>query len=113
MDKDFFGLGIQELYDQNGALWKGGLGCIFYTRKPYAGYPVNPLKGAKYNYEDEWPFVPSAVMVDLQQETATISESPSSAKPSSEWYYETYFNEPVADNTPDVYSPNYLVRSAR
>ena len=113
MDKEFFGSGIQELYDEQGALWKAGVGCLFYTQKPHVRYPVNPLKGAKYNYRDEWPFLPNAVMLDLKGKTATIGESPSSTKPSSEWYYETYFNEPVSDNTSEAYTPNYLIRSAR
>ena len=113
VDKQFFGIGLQELYDEKGALWKASLGCVWYTRKPHSLYPTNPLKGARYNYTEEWPFLPSAVMVDLQQKTATIAESPSSASPPGEWYYETYFNEPVSDNTSETYTPNYLIRSAR
>lgn len=113
VDQEFFGIGLQELYDPNGALWKASLGCIWYTRKPHPRYPANPLNGAKYNYVEEWPFLPSAVMIDLQDKTATIAESPSSTKPPAEWYYETYFNEPVPDNTQETYTPSYLIRSAR
>ena len=68
---------------------------------------------AEYNYTEEWPFLPSAVMVDVQEKTATIAESPSNPEPPSEWYHETYFNEPVPDNTPETYTPNYLIRNAR
>ena len=113
IDKEFFGIGLQELYDPKGALWKASVGCVWYTRKPHPQYPANPLKGAEYNYTEEWPFLPSAVMVDMQEKTATIAESPSSTEPSSEWYHETYFNEPVSDNTSKTYTPNYLIRNAR
>ena len=113
IDKEFFGIGLRELYDPKGALWKASVGCVWYTRKPHPQYPANPLKGAEYSYTEEWPFLPSAVMVDMQEKTATIAESPSSTEPPSEWYNETYFNEPVSDNTPETCTLNYLIRSAR
>lgn len=113
MDRDFFGPIVHEMYDQKGALWKAMVPCIFYTKKPYDGYPANPLKGAKYNYEDEQGFVPNWALVDIQQIGATIGEAPSSTKKSSEWQGEWYFNEEVSTNTPDTYSTNSLGQGGR
>ncbi len=111
MDQDFFAPLIQEMHDQNGELWKAMVGCISYTTKPYEGYPARPLAGGKYNYEDEWPFTSHWALVDLQTGSATTGDSPPANKQPSEWRTEWYFNEPIPNNTPEVYSPNYLTRS--
>lgn len=113
MDREFFAPVVHEMYDQRGALWKSMLPCIFYTKKPYAGYPAKPLKGGKYDYTDEQQFVPNWVLVDLQQGQATIGEAPASAKKSADWQGEWYFNEEVANNTAEMYSTNSLMQSGR
>ena len=83
IDQDFFGLVLMELYDQQGELWKGFVLCFFYTTKPYEGYPTNPIEGGKYHYEDEWPFIPNAVMINFREVHATTFEAPPSpARPS-------------------------------
>jgi hypothetical protein len=103
MDQDFFGVVLTEMYDEQGELWKYFVPCLFYTQKPYEGYPAQPLKGGKYEYEDEWPFIPNGVMVDMQKVRATTLEAPSvSAKP-RQWRHEWYFNEAVSSNTPRTY----------
>ncbi len=103
MDENFFGLVLTEMYDKRGELWKYFLPCLFYTQKPYEGYPAQPLKAGKYEYEDEWPFIPNGVMVDMQKVRATTLEAPSvSAKP-RQWRHEWYFNEAVSSNTPRTY----------
>ena len=91
-------------------LWKSMVPCLYYTKKPYEGYPSNPLSGAKYNYEDEQQFVPNWVLIDLKNVQATIGESPASAKKPPDWTGEWYFNEQISDNTTDDYSPNALER---
>jgi hypothetical protein len=113
IDQDFYGLTLQEMYDQKGELWKSMVGCLYYTSKPYAGYPARPIKGGKYNYEDEWPFVSNWLMVDIQQIHATTGDSPSGHNKPSEWRNEWYFNEDVSVNAPEIYSPNYLIRGGR
>lgn len=87
--------------------------AIHYTTKPYVGYPTNPLDGGKYNYTDEWPFVPNWVLLDLQAVVATAGSTPPGNQPHTEWHNEWYFNEDVSSNRPDIHSPNYLTRSAR
>jgi hypothetical protein len=113
IDQDFFLPVLQEMYDQRGELWKAMLVCIYYAKKPYDGYPARPLEGGTYHYEEEWPFVPNWVLLDLQRSQATTGEAPSGYKQPAEWWNEWYFNENVPSNTAEVYSPNYLIRSAR
>ena len=76
MDQEFFAPILQEMYDQQGELWKAMLPAINYTNTPYVGYPTNPLDGATYNYTDEWPFVSSWVLLDLQEVLATAGDTP-------------------------------------
>jgi hypothetical protein len=113
IDQDFFAPLLQEMYDQRGELWKSLLLCLFTTKRPYWGYPVWPLTGGKYNYEDEWPFIPNGVMVDMQQVHATTFDAPPGMQQVVEGQTEWYFNEDVRANSPEVYSMNYLLQSAR
>lgn len=113
IDQDFFAPILQDIYDQQGELWKVMLGCVSYTQKPYEGYPVKPLPGAKYNYEDEWLFVPNFVLLDIKRGQATAGDAPPSSRKRTEWKTEWYFNEAVSINAPEVYSPSYLIQTAR
>ena len=113
IDKDFFSPLIHEMYNQQGELWKSHVAGIFYTKKPYEGYPARPLKDAKYNYEEEQHFVPNWVLVDMLQNQATIGEAPSSKKKPADREDEWYFNEPVSINTAEGYSTSYLIQSGR
>ncbi|MGE0824776.1 MAG: DUF1329 domain-containing protein [Candidatus Binatia bacterium] len=113
VDQEAFRLVVEELYDQDGELWKGFLPCVFYTKKPYAGYPTNPLDGATYNYEDEWFFVPNTVLVNIREGSATVTSAPPSNQKPAEWQPDWYFNENVSGNTQDIYSPNYLLQGGR
>ena len=113
IDKDFFSPLIHEMYNQAGELWKSHVASIFYTKKPYEGYPARPLRDAKYNYEEEQHFVPNWVLVDMLQNQATIGEAPSSKKKPADREDEWYFNEAVAEAAPDAYSTNFLLQSGR
>ncbi len=108
IDQNFFGLVLTEMYDQQGELWKGAVPCFFYTHKPYEGYPTNPISGGKYNYEDEWPFIPNGVIVDIQAVRATASDAPSGYKKPSEWRKEWYFNEGGPLNRPRLHTLSHL-----
>ena len=113
IDQEFFTPLVQEMYDSNGTLWKGFVPCFFVTKQPHAGYPAQPLAGGKYQYTEEWPFMPNAVLVDLQNTHATIFEAPSSRAKAAQWQEEWYFNENIESNTPEVFSTNYLLKSGR
>jgi len=108
LDQDFFGLVVTDLYDQRGELWKTALACFFYTTKPYEGYPVHPIAGGHYNYEDEQPFLPNWVMIDVQQVHASTMDAPSGLAKPSEWSQEWYFNEGGPLNDPQVHTLAYL-----
>ncbi len=108
IDQDFFGLVLTETYDQQGELWKGGVPCFFYTKKPYEGYPANPITGGKYNYEDEWPFAPNGVVIDIQAVRATVVDAPSTYKKPSQWQREWYFNEGGPLNHPRLHTLSHL-----
>ena len=104
---------IQEIYDLQGDLWKVFLRSIAYTNKPHDRYPINPLEDAQYNYNDEWAFMPQAVMVDMQAPHATTFEAPAVHTPPAEWQSEWYFNENIPSNNASIFSRNYLIRSGR
>jgi len=108
IDQDSFGLVLAEMYDQRGELWKFFVPCFFYAKKPYAGYPAYPLEGGKYDSEDEWPFLPNAVMVDIQTPHATAITAPSGSVKPSEWVEEWYFNGDGPLNDPLMHTPLYL-----
>ena len=97
IDQNFFGVVLMEMYDQARRLWKVYLPCFLYAKQPYQGYPKHPLDGARYQYTDEWAFMPSSVVVDIQKRHATTLETPSSAQQPSECQSEMYFNELVAN----------------
>ena len=113
IDQDFYAPLIQEMYDQNGELWKALHLCFFATKSPYWGYPIWPVEGGTYQAHEEWPFIPNGLMIDLQEEHATIFDAPSGNIEPFGWKTEWYFNTHAEQNAPDIYSTNYLVRSAR
>jgi hypothetical protein len=113
VDKDFWNMNYDETFDQGGELWKCWFNIFNFATKPYEGYPTKPLEGGKYNYEDEWPFTPNGMMVDIQTAHATKWDAPSGHVKPDEWLTEWYFNEAVEINTPKAYSINYLIQSAR
>jgi hypothetical protein len=113
IDQDFYAPLIQEMYDQHGELWKALHLCFFATKSPYWGYPIWPVEGGTYQAQEEWPFIPNGLMIDLQQEHATTFDAPSGKMDPFGWKTEWYFNTHAEQNTADVYSTNYLIRSAR
>jgi len=113
VDKDFWNMNFSEMYDQGGELWRGWVNCFHYSKKPYEGYPTVPRLEAKYNYEDEWPFTPYIVMLDMQVVHATTVDAPSGYKKPTEWTNEWSFNEPGLYNTPRPYSISHLIESGR
>ena len=114
IDKDFWGMSFAEMYDQGGELWKIWFNMFNYVKTPYEGYPTKPIEGAKYNYEDVWAFTPHGQGADVQLAHSTKWDAPSGyAKSKEEWTQEWYFNEATEINTPEAFSVNFLIRSAR
>jgi hypothetical protein len=113
LDADNFGPYHNESYDQAGELWRTIVPYFNYGKKPYESYPARPLQGGKYNYTDDWPFLPNGAVFDLQQVHATTWDAPSGFSKPSDWRNEWYFNEDVRINTPRSYTISYLIQSAR
>ncbi len=104
---------FMEAYDQGGELWRVFFNMFSFSKKPYEGYPARPLEGGQYNYEDEWAFDPHGMTADLQTAHGSPWDAPSGYSKPSEWVNEWYFNEPVRINTPEAFSINFLIQSAR
>jgi hypothetical protein len=113
IDKDTLAPIIMDAYDQGGELWKVFWNMFDYTKKPYEGYPTKPISGAKYNYEDEWPFDPYGMMMDVQTAHGSPWDAPSGYTKPTDWVNEWYFNEATPINTEQAFSINYLIQSAR
>jgi len=113
IDQEFFAPVVEEMYDQQGELWRYFLPCFFYYPKQYVHYPPIPPTAGKDAVIDEWAYMPNGLWGDVQQLRATTFESPPGTKPLEQWQAAWYFSENVEHNTPDVYSMQYLRRGAR
>jgi hypothetical protein len=80
IDKETWGIPYSDIYDRSGELWKIWINDVSF-RKSVPGN--NAIV-----YEDEMPFAPAIVMVDLQLEHATKASLPSPRFPGEQgWYY--------------------------
>jgi Protein of unknown function (DUF1329) len=80
IDKETWGIPYSDIYDRSGELWKIWINDISF-RKSVPG--SNAIV-----YDDEMPFAPAIVMVDLQLEHATKASLPSPRFPGEQgWYY--------------------------
>jgi len=113
LDADNFNPITNEAYDQAGELWRTIVPSFYWTKKPYEGYPARPLRGGKYNYTDDWPFLAYGSVFDIQAVHGGTWDAPSGFVKPSEWRAEWYFNEDVRINTPRAYTISYLIQSAR
>jgi hypothetical protein len=80
IDKETWGIPYSDIYDRSGELWKIWINDVSF-RKSVPG-------SAAITYEDEQPFAPAIVMVDMQLEHATKASLPSPRFPGEQgWYY--------------------------
>ena len=80
IDKEYWGIPFSDIYDRSGELWKIWINDLTF-RKSVPGN--NAIV-----YEDEMPFAPAIVMVDLQLEHATKASLPSPRFPGEQgWYF--------------------------
>ena len=118
VDREFFFPLIAESYDRRGELWKTIVHGVSYTTKPYPGFVTQaaetgqPADGADDadDADDEWLFIPNWVLIDLQQVRATAVEAPAETQQPIDGPDDWYFNENVRTNSPDVYTPDALMR---
>jgi hypothetical protein len=80
MDKETLGVIYSDIYDRSGELWKVWV-------NDYSFRKTVPGSGAVV-YDDEVPYLPSIIMVDMQLEHATKASLPSPRFPGEQgWYF--------------------------
>jgi hypothetical protein len=80
IDKESWGIPYSDIYDRSGELWKIWINDVSFRKSAPTGGAIQ--------YEDEHPFVPAIVMVDMQLEHATKASLPSHRFPGEQgWYF--------------------------
>ncbi len=79
VDKQLYLTPYADMYDRGGELWKIWVNNIKFAKEPFAGSPLT--------YDEETPFVPGIVMVDIQLEHATKGSVPSHRFPGQPGIY--------------------------
>jgi Protein of unknown function (DUF1329) len=80
IDKEYWGIPFSDIYDRSGELWKIWINDLSFRKSVPGNNAVV--------YEDEMPFAPAIVMVDLQLEHATKASLPSPRFPGEQgWYF--------------------------
>ena len=80
MDKETLTVVYSDIYDRSGELWKVWVNDYSF-RKSVPG-------SAAISYDDEMPYLPSIIMVDMQLEHATKASLPSPRFPGEQgWYF--------------------------
>jgi len=92
IDKETWGIPYTDIYDRSGELWKIWINDVGFRKKAFDGAGV-------IEYEDELPFAPAIVMVDMQLEHATKASLPSPRFPGEQgWYYHQSDKAGVTDD---------------
>jgi hypothetical protein len=80
IDKETWGIPYSDIYDRSGELWKIWINDVSFRKSVPGSNAIT--------YEDEMPFAPAIVMVDMQLEHATKASLPSPRYPGEQgWYY--------------------------
>jgi hypothetical protein len=81
IDKETYGIPFSDIYDRSGELWKIWINDVSFRKT--AGTGAEAIQ-----YDDEMPFAPAIVMVDMQLEHATKASLPSPRFPGEQgWYF--------------------------
>ncbi len=80
VDKESWGIPYSDIYDRSGELWKIWINDVSFRQSVPGSNAIA--------YEDEMPFAPAVVMVDMQLEHATRVSLPSPRFPGEQgWYF--------------------------
>ena len=80
IDKETWGIPYSDIYDRSGELWKIWINDVSFRKSVPGNNAIT--------YEDEMPFAPAIVMVDMQLEHATKASLPSPRFPGEQgWYF--------------------------
>jgi hypothetical protein len=100
IDKEAWAIPYSDIYDRSGELWKIWINDVSYRKRAFEG-------STAIEYEDEMPFAPAIVMVDMQLEHATKASLPSLRFPGEQGWY--YHQGEKAGVTPDWFTVAALV----
>jgi hypothetical protein len=100
IDKESWAIPYSDIYDRSGELWKIWINDVSYRKRAFEG-------STAIEYEDEMPFAPAIVMVDMQLEHATKAALPSLRFPGEQGWY--YHQGEKAGVTPDWFTVAALV----
>jgi Protein of unknown function (DUF1329) len=80
VDQQLYTIPYSDMYDRGGQLWKVWVNNFKFAKEPYPGSSVS--------YDEDTPFLPAIVMVDLQLQHATKASTPSHRFPGEPgWYW--------------------------
>ncbi len=81
IDKETGAILYSDIFDRSGELWKVWINDLSFRKKAFES-------AGAISYEDELPFIPAIVMVDVQLEHATKASLPSARFADEQgWYY--------------------------
>lgn len=104
LDRESLFIPYTEIYDLNGALWKGLVQTWKFGRETIAG-----AKRAKYDYDQF--FIPSLSMIDIQNNHVTRCQLPSPDEKGEEgWYFNV---GPAEGTTEEVFSVSHFIEAGR
>jgi uncharacterized protein DUF1329 len=103
IDKEYWGIPFSDIYDRSGELWKIWINDLSFRKSVPGNNAVV--------YEDEMPFAPAIVMVDLQLEHATKASLPSPRFPGEQGWY--FHQGEKAGMTDDWFTVAALVAAGR
>jgi hypothetical protein len=104
IDDEMWAVPYSDIYDRAGQLWKIWVNQFSMRKQPFPGAKLS-------NYEDEMPYLPSIVMVDMQLQHATKAALPSHKFPGEEgWYFNL---GEKSGTTEDFFTIAHLIESGR
>jgi Protein of unknown function (DUF1329) len=103
IDKEYWGIPFSDIYDRSGELWKIWINDLSFRKSVPGNNAVV--------YDDEMPFAPAIVMVDLQLEHATKASLPSPRFPGEQGWY--FHQGEKAGMTDDWFTVAALVAAGR
>jgi hypothetical protein len=104
IDDELWAVPYSDIYDRAGQLWKIWVNQFSMRKQPFAGAKLSV-------YEDEMPYLPSIVMVDMQLQHATKAALPSHRYPGEEgWFFNL---GEKSGTTEDFFTIAHLIESGR
>ena len=106
LDKEYFNTSWSETYDQGGEIWKTWTQLMNISTKPSDKYIAA-------DYDEEQVFTHNGQVIDMQITHSSKWDCPPGY---DEYYvpkYDWYFNTAKEWNTPEAFTVNFLIQSAR